>query len=577
MTQPSYQGFDPQVSYTSPQWEVLRCCLLRTLMTYRGLPGSEGTKLYPDLAAAPPSVSSDGLTWTFRLKRGIHYAPPLEDVEIKAQDIVRALLRSGSPDVPFNAGVYYLTLVEGFDEYAAGEAESIAGVSTPDDYTLQIRETRPDASIVHLFAMAFSAPIPPQPGDPEATFGVAEGHPFEVDDSYEQAPTKIGYGPFLVASGPYMIEGAPEMDLTLPPEERTPAQGFTPAWSDVDEEIRGSLTLVRNPSWDRATDPNRAALPDRIEVVIQPADESLFDALTDGSVDVTLGRDHPPDVIDRLRSAGETAGLVVQTPGPASSYLAMNVAQPPFDDVHVRRALAFALDRSTLPAAPFDAGSVTSHLVPDPMEGSFLSAWDPFTSVGSEGNLEAARAEMDASRYGRKGRCAAPECDRVLLGLYAGESDPRPIQAALESLGISSVVRELAPCAPEDHIALCMAGWQVDYPDAGNFFVPHLSGQLTPDQGASLLGASPEDLREWKYDVREVPSIDQDYSRCAAQVGIRATICWARLDQLLVGTLAAVIPLVIAQTVRIQGVRVTSYSMDQAFGEPSLDRIVVEG
>lgn len=62
MTEPAYHGFDPQASYSQPQFELLRCCLVRTLMTYRGVPNFEGTQPVPDLATSPPSVSTDGKT-----------------------------------------------------------------------------------------------------------------------------------------------------------------------------------------------------------------------------------------------------------------------------------------------------------------------------------------------------------------------------------------------------------------------------------------------------------------------------------------------------------------------------------
>ena len=211
MMDPAYQGFDPQASYTPPQFEVLRCCLTRTLMTYRGLPNFEGTQPVPDLATGRPSVSTDGTTWTFHLKRGIHYAPPLQDLEVKAGDIVRALLRAGTEMPGGGPGAQYLTSIEGFSEFMQGDAESIAGVSTPDDYTLQIRQTSPDRSIEHVFALPLTSPIPPLPGVPDAVLGVATGHPFA--STFEGDPPQAdGFGPFLVSTGPYMVEGAENLD-----------------------------------------------------------------------------------------------------------------------------------------------------------------------------------------------------------------------------------------------------------------------------------------------------------------------------------------------------------------------------
>src|SRR5205085_12217602 len=94
---------DPQIEgigYMS--YELERCCLLRTLLSYNGKPTSEGgAVLRPDLADGLPTISDNGLAWTFRLKRGIHYAPPLQDTEITSGDFVRSIERLLSKPPPF--------------------------------------------------------------------------------------------------------------------------------------------------------------------------------------------------------------------------------------------------------------------------------------------------------------------------------------------------------------------------------------------------------------------------------------------------------------------------------------------
>ena len=74
-------AFDPQKEYYSVTWEYYRCCLLRTLMSYKGVPTAQGgADIFPDLAAAEPEVSADGLTWTFTIKPGVNYAPPFQEI-----------------------------------------------------------------------------------------------------------------------------------------------------------------------------------------------------------------------------------------------------------------------------------------------------------------------------------------------------------------------------------------------------------------------------------------------------------------------------------------------------------------
>ena len=44
-----------------------------------------------------------------------------------------------------------------------------------------------------------------------------------------------------------------------------------------------------------------------------------------------------------------------------------------------------------------------------------------------------------------------------------------------------------------------------------------------------MLGATPEQLRSWRYTVHEVPAIDDDYARCASLGSAQASMRWARL------------------------------------------------
>jgi peptide/nickel transport system substrate-binding protein len=573
MTEPTWQGLDPQGSWGFHQFELLRCCLLRTLMTYRGVADIPGTEPVPDLATRPPSASADGSTWTFHLRRGIHYGPPLSHVEVTAQDIVRALLRSDGEESGFGPGVFYLPIIEGYSEYADGSTDTITGVLAPDRYTLRVRTVLPDTSVAHLFAMAFTAPIPPLPGDPGARFGAAAGHPLTFGND---GVASEGYGPFLVSTGPYMLEGAPDVDFSAPPGRQEPVTGFVPAWEF--EDFHGHITLVRNPSWDAKTDPNRPALANRIEVTIAPPDAALYRNLEAGEVDVVVGDDPPTAVARRYRSSDSLQEHLITSPSAWSFFVEINLAQPPFDDVHVRRALALALDRPALVQSvkaehEFVEGSPITHVVPDPMEASLLSRWDRYDSADGP-DIAAAHAEMDASHYGQGGRCAGPSC-RTLVNVGSART-AAIFRAVLAELGITPIIRDEVDCTdPRAHAGLCVGGWGADYPDAGTWFASWRSASI----GASnvpLLGASSDQLRAWGYTVHRVPSIDPDYGRCAAQLGMQASLCWARLDQFIVGELAAVIPLLVPETVRLTGPRVVAASFDQAFTEPSLDRVATK-
>ena len=129
------------------------CCLLRTLMSYNGKSIREGGAiLQPDLAADDPEISADGLTWTFRLKDGLHYAPPMADKAIVSGDIVRALERALRHDPFAPAGetqtfgpyaAYFSDVIAGAEDFTKGTVDSISGLEAPDDATLVVHLLRP--------------------------------------------------------------------------------------------------------------------------------------------------------------------------------------------------------------------------------------------------------------------------------------------------------------------------------------------------------------------------------------------------------------------------------------------------
>ncbi len=187
--------------------------------------------------------------------------------------------------------------------------------------------------------MAFTSPIPALPADPDAVLGVATGHPF-ASDFTGGPPDAEGYGPFLVSSGPYMIEGSEELDLTAPPQEQVPTSGISPGWWFNDP---GSIVLVRNPSWVSATDPNRPAHPERIEVSIVSTKDP-YSGLADGDTDLVMGENPPPEVLRAYTGSPDLQDRIATATGTATRFVLLNVALPPLDDVHVRRAVALTID-----------------------------------------------------------------------------------------------------------------------------------------------------------------------------------------------------------------------------------------
>ena len=93
-----------------------------------------GQKLVPDLAVRVPTSTNGGRTYTFRLKRGIEFGPPVGR-EITAKDIRYAIERLARPR---NGSLFAFVFadIQGFDAYRAGKAKSISGIRTPERKTI---------------------------------------------------------------------------------------------------------------------------------------------------------------------------------------------------------------------------------------------------------------------------------------------------------------------------------------------------------------------------------------------------------------------------------------------------------
>jgi peptide/nickel transport system substrate-binding protein len=554
-------AFDPQKEYYSVTWGFYHCCLLRTLVTTPHTTAENGgNDLQPDLATDLPEVSEDGLTYTFTIKDGVPFAPPYQDVEITAQSFINALEREAKPRVGAGYPFYY-SVIEGFDEFSEGEADTISGMTAVDDKTLEITLTRPAGDFPYRMMMHATAPIPD---------GAADGHDKD-------------YGRFLISSGPYMFEGADE--ASAPPTE--PFPGYEPGQS---------IVLVRNPSWSADTDPLREAYLDRMEIQIGlTADDGAL-RVDSGELHLMLDSVPPAQQIQAYQGDPERQDQLFSFVGDGVYYISFNIAEPPFDDVHVRRAVNFALDRAGLlqiRGGPL-FGEVADHAITDPLTNFLLEDFDPYPSPDGSGDPEAASEEMAQSAYDSDGDgvCDDPVCENIVS--VTDEADPYPDQSALisqnlEPLGLTLDVTTQERTTmydscndPGAHVALCLGpGWFKDYSDATTFGEPLFgSAAIGPDSccNYALVGAPPEVLEEHGYDVTEVPSVDADFQACdELALGDERLQCWAEFDQKITEEIVPWVPINFARDVFVVSDAVRGFDYDQFSGQPDLSGMSLAG
>jgi peptide/nickel transport system substrate-binding protein len=566
-----HQGLDPQREYYTIGFEFLKGALVRLLVGFnlQG-PDEGGNDLVPDLATDLPSASADGLTWTFKIKTGIHYAPPLQDVSVTAGDFIRALTREAESKTAATYPFYY-SVIEGFDDVTSGKATSISGLSAPDDQTLQVKLTQPVGYFPLLFTLPATSPIPPSPSNPDAPEGVAAGHDQD-------------YGGFLAATGPYMFKGADAIDYSKAADAQSPASGY---------QAGKSYVLVRNPSWDASTDPLRKAYVDEIDVTVGGTTDDLQNKIEAGELDTMDALPNPKGIRD-FSTNPDLKDFIHADSTFGTYYINMNLAMPPFDDIHVRKALNSAVDKKglqQLAGGPI-LGDIATHAIPNSMLPG-LASYAPYGKADGTPDLEAAKAEMAQSKYDtdHDGVCDVDVCKNVLTVI--DQTDPNPkmvalVQQNVEPLGITLDLKPFQTTTmytkcedAKQHIAVCPSeGWYADFADpyafvTGLFSTTSLNPSCCND---SFMGATLEQLKSWGYDqvTGPIPGAEDQLNQCLpAQDAARQT-CYEGVDKYLMENVVPWIPFRFANQVGITSPRVLNYHMNASSGWISLSLVALE-
>jgi peptide/nickel transport system substrate-binding protein len=528
--------------------------LVRTLVTYRHAAGRAGLEVVPDLATDAGQVSADGFTWTFTLKDGVRFGPPL-DRPITSHDVEFAFRRIDTAGLQAAYGYLYDGLIEGMNGSLSRRPRDISGIETPDARTIVFHLSRPAGDFGHRLSLPAAGPVPPEVA---GCFG-------------KPGP----YGRRLVSSGPYMLWKANELDASSCRSLR-PVAGFVPS---------KELLLVRNPTYDPATDSQEAreSRPDAVDIRIEDHSDEIGRQLGFGWIDATLGV-FPPDLqpstpgLDRIVVHAEAL--------PSLEYLSMNLLVPPFDDVHVRRAVNLAINRDELVRLVFGGpirGPVATHVFP-PVLVSDPGPAPP--TLPQTGDLGAAKQEMALSRYdsNRDGVCDSTVCERVL---FVSRTTPPEVNATpllqqeLAAIGIHLFIRELDGPAYTTFptvrnlipISLHQSLMPL-YPDAGGMARSlHSSGITCEDQiNYSEVGIGEDKAREcrvlrWYRAVADrVPNIDGRIEACERLAGEARASCWTEFDRYLMEEVVPWVPLRWPATEIATGPSVIGFEYDQAFG-----------
>jgi peptide/nickel transport system substrate-binding protein len=473
--------------------------------------------------------------------------------EIVSDDIVYAMERIANPEVAAQYAFYYTPYIEGMQEFTDGKADSISGIETPDEKTITFHLTQPIGDFLYRMAMPATGPIPS-----------------EVGKCFEQAGE---YGRYVWSTGPYMIDGEQDAD-TSSCSKIKPFSGFNP---------NKEMILVRNPDYDPATDSPEARenLPDEFQFLLNSNAKDIYDKVANDEYEDEIASE-PPQTLRKYSTDPTLKPLLKQNSGDRTWYISFDLTQPPFDDVHVRRAVNYAIDKEGMQRAwggPV-VGQVATHIMPPAVTGGHPTGdeYNPYPY-----DVDKAMEEMKQSKYDtdHDGLCDASVCKDVLhfTRNYDPWSAQEPVvEQSLEKIGITLQERELADfytpwqTMTKTSPIASGAGWGKDYADPLTFVGTLFDSKSilpTGNTNVPLVGLTPEIAQKSGIaDLPDrvltgIPSVDADIAECGKLTDDERTQCWIDLDKKLMEDVVPWVPYLWANNNTIVASDVTQWDFDQ--------------
>ncbi len=415
LTEPS--SLDPAIAWNVIDWQIEHD-IYQGLLQYAPKPGEAGTELIPCLATEVPStanggISADGKVYTFHLRTGVKFQPPVNR-EVTAEDFKYSFERMmSSPRAP--ATSFYMGVV-GADEFMKGKAKEISGYKVVDPTTIQITLKSPDLSFLNAITMDFCDVVPKEWVD-------------KWTRQFNRHP--LGTGPFVFQK-----------------------------WTAGRE-----IVLTRNPQYWEAGRPYL----DTIDYQLSFSPSTALLKLERGEVDV-LGDGVPTADLVRVQADPDLKKQIFTQPLVAISYMFMNVDMKPFDNVKVRQALSWAIDRDKL--VKLQGGQAMSLWqfypkgMPGYQEGKVMYGYDP------------AKAKQLLAEAGY------PDGFKTML--YTDNVDPNPklwtsVQADLAAVGVKAELKTMSNNSfytqqgTPNTLTAGSFGWWMDFPDPSDWISPLFS------------------------------------------------------------------------------------------------------
>jgi oligopeptide transport system substrate-binding protein len=241
----------------------------------------------PDIAANMPTISADGLTYTFQLRKDVKFS---DGTPVTADDFQYSWERVANPATNSPTAAAYLGDIVGVSDMLAGKATRISGVKIIDNYTLQLTIKSPESYFLYKLTVP--------------TFFVVEQSNVSSGVNWWQKP--IGTGPFKVQ------EWKKDTDFIL-------------ARNDLYYADKAKIAQVK---------------------MILNSTSSDMDLFETGQVDIAgPSTAYYDKIMDKAEPFYSDLSISINL---SVDYIGFNCKQPPFDDANIRKAFSLAIDKDIM-------------------------------------------------------------------------------------------------------------------------------------------------------------------------------------------------------------------------------------
>jgi ABC-type transport system substrate-binding protein len=371
------------------------------------------------LVAESYEVSDDGLTWTFKIRKGAVFS---SGEKVLPSSFVRGWLRASDSKLAGpNSNLF--ALIDGGQERLDGKADDLRGVKADDEArTLTVKLVKPYANFAVL-----------------AGFQVFYPMPKEVEQLSDQSKWDQGV---MIGNGPFKLASA-----------RT------------DREV----VLVRNDRWGGGVDGTRRAKLDKITFQVTESVDSAYDAL-DGA-DADSGPVPPNRVAEVRQRFGHTLDTTV-----LSSIMLQVAWHDPVlggpKNAKLRQAISLALDRDEINRGAYSGSLVpATGITPPGIPGykaklcdfcrhDVAAAKKALADWKAAGNELKAPLKLQVNDDFGHGPAFQIMVDNLKEVGIPAQADVRPIASYKDLLGNGGC-------------QICRWNWIADYPTYDNFLFPN--------------------------------------------------------------------------------------------------------